>query len=85
MVLIQKRAPEYFWRGKGGRYVGLTTLQTICTDCLEIWEPQPPGNLRVSTDMYMDCFYLYIYINLYIYYLYIYYIIYIFNKLNKSN
>jgi hypothetical protein len=32
------------WEGKGGRYVGLTTLQ--CADFLEIWEPQPPGTLR---------------------------------------
>jgi len=32
--------------GKGGRCVGLTTLPTSCADCLEIWEPQPPENLR---------------------------------------
>jgi len=25
---------------------GLTTLPPSCADCLEIWEPQPPGNLR---------------------------------------
>jgi hypothetical protein len=31
------------WGGKGGRCVGLTTLQPSCADCLEIWEPQPPG------------------------------------------
>jgi len=29
--------------GKGGRCVGLTTLPPACADCLEIWEPQPPG------------------------------------------
>jgi hypothetical protein len=29
--------------GKGGRYEGLTTLPPSCADCLEIWEPQPPG------------------------------------------
>jgi hypothetical protein len=23
--------------------VGLTTLPPSCADCLEIWEPQPPG------------------------------------------
>ena len=28
---------------KGGRCVGLTTLPHSCADCLEIWEPQPPG------------------------------------------
>jgi hypothetical protein len=32
--------------GKGGRCVGLTTLPPLCADCLEIWEPQPPGTLR---------------------------------------
>jgi len=34
--------------GKGGRCVGLTTLPPSCADCLEIWEPQPPGTLRAS-------------------------------------
>jgi hypothetical protein len=37
---------EYFLVGKGGRCVGLT-LPTSCADCLEIWEPQPPGTLRI--------------------------------------
>src|SRR5215510_15494842 len=32
--------------GKGGRCVGLTTLPPSCADCLKMWEPQPPGNLR---------------------------------------
>jgi hypothetical protein len=32
--------------GKGGRCVGLTTLEHSCADCLEIWEPQPPGILE---------------------------------------
>jgi len=31
--------------GKGGRCVGLTNLPPSCADCLEIWEPQPPGTL----------------------------------------
>jgi hypothetical protein len=35
------------WGGKGGRCVGLTTLPPSCADCLEIWEPQRPGTLRV--------------------------------------
>ena len=39
---------EYFLEGKGGRCVGLTTLPPSCADCLEIWKPQPPGNLRAS-------------------------------------
>jgi len=29
--------------GKSGRCVGLTTLPHLCADCLEIWEPRPPG------------------------------------------
>ena len=36
---------EYFLGAKGGRCVGLTTLPPSCADCLEIWEPQPPGTL----------------------------------------
>jgi len=31
---------------KGGRCVGVTTLPPSCADCLEIWEPHPPGTLR---------------------------------------
>jgi hypothetical protein len=26
--------------------MGLTTLPHSCADCLEIWDPQPPGTLR---------------------------------------
>ena len=37
---------EYFLGGKGGWCVGLTTLPPSCADCLEIWEPQPPGIMR---------------------------------------
>jgi hypothetical protein len=33
--------------GREGRCVGLTTLPPSCADCLEIWELQPPGTLRV--------------------------------------
>jgi hypothetical protein len=32
--------------GKGVRCVGLTILPPSCADCLDIWEPQPPGSLR---------------------------------------
>jgi len=38
--------PGIFPGGKGGRYVGLTNLPPSWADCLEIWEPQPPGTLR---------------------------------------
>ena len=33
-----------------------TTLQHLCADFLEIWEPQPPGILRVCPGLYRDCF-----------------------------
>jgi len=32
--------------GKGGRCVGLTTLRSSCTDCLEVCEPQPSETFR---------------------------------------
>jgi len=32
--------------GKGSLCVRLTTLPPSCADCLQIWEPQPPGTLR---------------------------------------
>ena len=41
-----KESQEYFLRGKGGRFLGLTTLPPSCEDCLEIWEPQIPGSVR---------------------------------------
>ena len=47
---------EYFLGGSGGRCVWLTTLPPSCAHCLEIWEPQPPGTLRASLDLYRDCF-----------------------------
>jgi hypothetical protein len=40
---------ECFLVGKGGRCVGLTTLQPSCADCFEIWEPQPPETLKKYT------------------------------------
>jgi hypothetical protein len=42
--------------GKGGRCVGLTTLSPSCAECLEIWEPQPPGTLWSCPFLYRDCF-----------------------------
>jgi hypothetical protein len=41
---------------KGGWCVGLTTLPLSCVGCLEIWEPKPPGTLRVCPGLYRDCF-----------------------------
>ena len=41
---------------KGSRCIVLTTLPPSCADCLEIWEPQPPGTLRNCLGLYRDCF-----------------------------
>jgi hypothetical protein len=43
--------------GNGGRCVRLTTLSP-CADCLEIWEPQPPGTLRACPIPVMGLLYL---------------------------
>jgi hypothetical protein len=34
----------------------LTTLSPSCADFHEIWEPQIPGTLRVSSGLYRVCF-----------------------------
>jgi len=47
---------EYFLGRKGGRCVRLAALPPSCADCLEIWEPQPPGTLRACPDLSWDCF-----------------------------
>jgi hypothetical protein len=41
----------YFLGVKGGRCLRLTTLSPSCADCLEIWEPEPPGTLRACPGM----------------------------------
>ena len=37
--------------GKGGRCLRLTNLPPSCAESLEIWEPEPPGNLRECPDL----------------------------------
>jgi hypothetical protein len=37
---------EYFLEHKGRWCVGLTTLPPTNVNCLEMWEPQPPGTHR---------------------------------------
>jgi hypothetical protein len=49
---------EYFMGGKGSQYVELTTLPPSCADCLEKWEPQPPGTLRVCTGIALNFYHL---------------------------
>ena len=46
---------EYFLGDKGDRCVQLTTLPPSCADCLEIWEPIPPGTLRACPGLCGDC------------------------------
>jgi hypothetical protein len=48
---------EYLLDGKGGRSVGLTTVPPSCADCLEIWEPQPPGTPLALSRLVMGWFY----------------------------
>jgi len=55
---------EYFLGDKGGRCVGLTTLLPSCAECLEIWDPQPPGTPRACPGLYRDCL---IFINIFMY------------------
>jgi len=45
--------------GKGGRCVVPTTLLPSCADCLEIWDPQPPGALMACPSLHRICFTLY--------------------------
>ena len=42
--------------GKGGRCLGLTTILPWSANCLEIWEPQPPGNFWVCPSLWWDYF-----------------------------
>ena len=37
----------------------MTTLPPSCTDCLEIWDPQPPGTLRACPGLYRNLLYLF--------------------------
>ena len=36
--------------------MGLTTLPPSYADCLELWEPQPPGTLRACPGLSWVCF-----------------------------
>jgi hypothetical protein len=47
---------EYSFGGEGGRCVGLTTLPPSCANCLEILEPQSPGNFRPYLGLYRNFF-----------------------------
>jgi hypothetical protein len=47
---------EYFLGGKGGQYVGMTTLPPSFADCLEIWALQTPWALRACPGLLKGCF-----------------------------
>jgi hypothetical protein len=48
--VIEMSTTNIAWGGgKGGRCLGLINLPPSCADCLEIWEPQPPGSFRASS------------------------------------
>jgi len=47
---------EYFVEGTSGRCVGLTTLPHSCGDCLEVWEPQPPGTITACPGITLPFF-----------------------------
>jgi hypothetical protein len=53
-----------FLGGKGGWCEGLTTLELSCANCMEIWEPQPPGTLRSCPGQYRDWFTFYLHLKL---------------------
>jgi len=49
----RKEYHKYFLWLKG---VGLTNLPPSCVDCLEIWEPQPPGTLKGCPGLHRNYF-----------------------------
>jgi len=54
--LTEMSARNITFGRKGGRCLVLTTLPPSCAECLEIWEPQPPGTLRDCPGLYRDYF-----------------------------
>jgi hypothetical protein len=43
------------WGGKGGWYEELTTSPPSSADCLEIWEPEPSGDVSVLKKIQVSC------------------------------
>jgi len=46
---------------EGGQCIRLTVLSPSCAECLESWEPQPPGTLKVCPGLLQGLLYLYLY------------------------
>ena len=42
-LLTEMITSSIYWASKGGRSVRHTNFPHSCADCLEMWEPQPPG------------------------------------------
>jgi hypothetical protein len=63
IVVAEMSTGSFSWGGKDGRCVELTTLPYSCANCLEIWEPQPPGTFRACPGLLWDCFCFYVTIN----------------------
>ena len=53
---IEMNMRSISWGYKGGRCIGLTTLPHLCTDGLEIREPQPTGTFRACPGLHKDYF-----------------------------
>jgi hypothetical protein len=51
------RVAAIFPGDKEGPCLGLTTLPPSCVDCIETWDPKPPGNLRTCPGLKLDFFY----------------------------
>jgi hypothetical protein len=54
---LTEMSTKIYPRGKGGRYVGLTSPSS-CADCLEISETRPPGTLRACPGLLQGLLYL---------------------------
>jgi hypothetical protein len=54
--LKEMSTSDISWVGKGGRWVGLTTLTHSRADCLVIWELQPPGTHGACPGLYRSSF-----------------------------
>jgi hypothetical protein len=69
LSLEQKWVLGIFHWGKGSLCVGVTNLLS-CANCLEIWEPQPPGTLGACPGLrlrlIMRLLYLYLYLYFYL-------------------
>ena len=52
--LTEIRAMNIFLGGKSGRCVGLTTLPSSCTYCLEIWDPNLLQHSRPVIGLFGD-------------------------------